>query len=68
LRPGALFCEAEAHRAAKAAVGTGHDDDATLKIDVGQVHFRYVFPLQDFFIRLYEGHGVFEMINRQFHA
>ncbi len=41
----ALFCEAEAHRAAKAAVGAGHDDDTTLKIDVGQVHFAIVFPL-----------------------
>jgi hypothetical protein len=40
----APFCEAEAHRAAKAAVGSGHDDDATLKIDVGQVHFRHCFP------------------------
>jgi hypothetical protein len=40
-----FFCEAEAHRAAKAAVGAGHDDDAALKIDVGQVHFRYCFPL-----------------------
>jgi hypothetical protein len=40
----ALSCEAEAHRAAKAAVGAGHDDDAALKIDVGQVYFRYYFP------------------------
>jgi hypothetical protein len=28
----------------KAAVGASHDDDATLKIDVGQVHFRHCFP------------------------
>jgi hypothetical protein len=39
----ALFCEAEAHRAAKAAVGAGHEDDATLKINVGQLHFRHCF-------------------------
>jgi hypothetical protein len=29
----------------QAAVGAGHHDDAALKIDVGLVHFRYVFPL-----------------------
>ena len=32
-----LFREAEAHRAAQATVGTGHDNHAPLEIDVGQV-------------------------------
>ena len=39
-----LFCEAKAHRAAKAAVRARHDDDAPLKIDVGQDHFRHCYP------------------------